>query len=209
MPTSDVPLHHADPDAGWTVENSPLPESTQETTAEQPIGLDKAVEIARQAGIGAGFDVALPGGPNGVYTASIFPDHLAGQRTIHINQYSGKPIVDLGFADYGGAAKAIEWGINVHMGQEWGLFNQLLMLSTCLAIILMSVSAIVMWWKRRPRGRVGVPPYPSDKRVYAGLWAIALIVGLIFPVTGIAIVAMLAFDLLIIRTIPAMRRAFA
>ena len=207
VPTSDASLHHAVPDAGWTVENSPLPESTPHAAA-QPIGLDKAVEIAKAAGIFAGFDMALPGGADGVYTASIFPDRLSDQRTIHIDQYSGKPLVDLDFADYGGAAQAIEWGINVHQGQEWGLFNQLLMLSACLAILLMSVSAIVMWWKRRPRGRVGVPPYPSDRRVYFGLWVIAVVVGLVFPMTGIAILGMLVIDLLLIRTIPPLRRAF-
>lgn len=208
VPTSDVPLHYAVPSAGWTVENSPMPKSTPEAAA-RPIGLDKAIEIAKGRGIAEGFDMTLPDGPEGVYTASIFPDRLADQRTIHIHQYSGKPIVDLTFADYGGAAKAIEWGINVHMGQEWGLFNQLLMLSACLAIILMSVSASVMWWKRRPRGRVGVPPYPTDRGVYGGLWLIALMTGLAFPMTGISVLAMLCFDLLIIRTIPPLRRAFA
>jgi uncharacterized iron-regulated membrane protein len=207
VPTSDHSMHQAVPSAGWTVEDSPMPNSMP-SHAGKPIGLNRAVEIARERGIAPGFDVALPAGAEGVYTASIFPDRLADQRTIHIDQYSGTPLVDLHFADYGGAAQAIEWGINVHMGQEWGLANQLLMLATCLAILLMSVSAVVMWWKRRPRGRIGVPPYPADRRVYLGLWIIAAVAGLVFPMTGLAIVAMLAIDFAIIRTIKPLRRAF-
>ena len=208
VPISDQHLQHVVEKAGWTVENSPVPQS-QPSTSMPPIGLNRAVAIARNMNIAPGFELALPGSADGVYSATIFPDDLGRQRIIHIDQYSGKPLVDLGFNEYGPAAKAIEWGINVHQGQEWGLFNQLLMATACLAIVLMSVSAVIMWWKRRPRGRVGVPPYPSDRRVYTGLWLAALAVGVLFPVTGIGILLMLAVDWLVIRTIAPLRRAFS
>ena len=87
--------------------------------------------------------------------------------------------------------------------------NQLFMLTTCVAIILSSLAAVVMWWKRRPVGRVGVPPYPAEARVYRALWIAAVALGLVFPITGIAIVAMLIVDLLVVRTVPPLRRAFA
>ncbi len=213
VPISDQHLQHVVEKAGWTVENSPVPESSspesQPSTSTPPVGLNRAVAIARDLNIAPGFELALPGSADGVYSATIFPDDLSRQRIIHIDQYSGTPLVDLGFDEYGPAAKAIEWGINVHQGQEWGLFNQLLMATTCLAIVLMSVSAVIMWWKRRPRGRVGVPPHPSDRCVYTGLWLAALAVGVLFPVTGIGILLMLAVDWLVIRTIPPLRRAFS
>ena len=60
---------------------------------------------------------------------------------------------------------------------EWELVIGILLLAICLAIILMAVSAGVMWWKRRPKGRIGVPPGPREGRIYAGLWAIAAIFG--------------------------------
>jgi len=94
-------------------------------------------------------------------------------------------------------------------GQEWGRFNQFLMLATCLAIILSCVTAVVMWWKRRPLGRVGVPPLPPQRSVYIGLWVIALAFSLAFPLTGLAILAMIAFDQLVIRFVPPLRRAFS
>lgn len=208
VPASDQHLQNVVEKAGWTVENSPVPESTP-SPAMSPIGLNRAVAIARALEVAPGFELALPGSAEGVHSATIFPDDLSRQRILHIDQYSGQPLVDLGFDQYGPVAQAIEWGINVHQGQEWGLFNQLLMATTCLAIIVMSVSAVVMWWKRWPRGRVGVPPYPSDRRVYTGLWLAALGVGVLFPVTGLAILLMLAVDWLVIRTIPPLRRAFS
>lgn len=198
------------PKVGWTVEKAPVPLSDiAAAQSKQPIGLDKAVEIAKAAGVTPGFDMAIPSTVSGVYTAAIFPDDLSRERTLHIDQYSGKPLVDISFGAYPFLGKAIEWGINVHQGQEWGRFNQFLMLATCLAIILSCVTAVVMWWKRRPLGRVGVPPLPPQRSVYFGLWVIALAFSLAFPLTGLAILAMIAFDQLVIRFVPPLRRAFS
>jgi uncharacterized iron-regulated membrane protein len=149
--------------------------------------------------------MSIPDNDKGVFTASLFPDDLGDQRVIHIDQYSGKPLVDISFDQYPLAGRLIEWGINVHQGQEWGRFNQILMLVTCLAIVLMCVSAAIMWWKRRPTGRLGVPPMPPRKSVYIGLWVIAAIFGIVFPMTGIAVVAMVLFDQIALRLIPALR----
>jgi uncharacterized iron-regulated membrane protein len=173
------------------------------------VGLDRIVASARAEGITPGFEVSLPSGPEGVYTAAIFPDDIAMQRTIHFDQYSGKPLVDLKFADYGAGAKAIEFGIGVHMGQYWGLVNQIVMLVTCFAIILAAVSAVVMWWKRRPSGRLGVPPMPSQKSVFAALTLVILGFGVLFPLTGFAILAMLVLDQLIQRVPSPLKRVFS
>jgi len=194
--------------SGWIVENAPVPESQPVVAGAlaPPIGLDAAVAVAQKAGMTPGFEMALPGSDTGVYTAAIYPDDLAQERTLHIDQYSGKRLIDLSYPQYPVFGRLIEWGINVHMGQEWGLFNQILMLVTCKAIVLLCVSGAVMWWKRRPSGRLGVPPMPPRKSVYVGLWAIAAVFGLAFPMSGIAIVVMVLVDQLILRFVPPLRR---
>ncbi|MGH7004257.1 MAG: PepSY domain-containing protein, partial [Alphaproteobacteria bacterium] len=127
----------------------------------------------------------------------------------HYDRYSGRPLVDIRFADYGAGSKAIEFGIGVHQGQYWGLANQIVMLSTCLAIVLTSVTAVVMWWKRRPSGRLGVPPMPSQKRVFAALTLVIVGFGLFFPLTGFAVLAMLVVDQLITRIPSPLKRVFS
>mgnify|MGYP000650932236 CR=1 FL=1 len=214
VPTSSKSTHHVVEQSGWIVENAPVPDSKMEMAnmghmQAQPVGLDAAVDVAKKAGIAPGFDMAIPGDDKGVYTASVYPDDLSKERTIHIDQYSGKPSVDISFGQYALFGRWIEWGINVHQGQEWGLFNQLLMLATCISIVLMCVSAAVMWWKRRPSGRIGVPPMPPKKNVYIGLWTIAVVFGLAFPITGIAIVVMILVDQTILRIVLPLRRAFS
>ncbi|WAJ29779.1 PepSY-associated TM helix domain-containing protein [Antarcticirhabdus aurantiaca] len=206
VPTSGEHAAHAMDTVGWTMESSPMPMS--HAAAAAPIGLDRAVAVARSKGMAPGFEVTPPADAAGVYTAAVFPADLAKVRTIHIDQYAGEPLVDIGYADYGALAKLTELGINVHMGQEFGLANQLLMLATCLAIILSSVAALVMWLKRRPAGRLGVPPYPTSRRVYGALWAMAIAFGILFPLSGLLIVAMVAVDLLV-RNVAPLRRAFS
>ncbi len=198
------------PKAGWIVERAPVPLSEiAEAQGKAPIGLDRAAEIAREIGMAPGFDLAIPGSETGVYTAAVYPEDLAKERTVHIDQYSGKVLVDLSFGQYPFLGRAIEWGINVHQGQEFGRFNQFLMLATCLAIILSCVTGIVMWWKRRPAGRLGVPPMPPQRSVYFGLWVIVLAFAVAFPMSGLAIALMIAFDQVVIRFVPPLKRAFA
>jgi uncharacterized iron-regulated membrane protein len=200
------------PKASWLMENAPVPQSTAGADGQRPlppIGLDNAVTIANAAGMLPGYEISPPSGETGVYTAAIFPADLAYERTIHIDQYTGERLVDIAFEEYPAGGKLIEWGINVHQGREWGLFNQILMLATCLVIIAMSLSAVVMWWKRRPAGRIGVPPAPRERRIYIGLWAIAGVFGVLFPLTGMTILAMILFDQFVVRFVPPLRRIFS
>jgi uncharacterized iron-regulated membrane protein len=71
------------------------------------------------------------------------------------------------------------------------------MLALCLATILLSVTAAVMWWKRRPAGRLGVPPWPRDRCVAATVTVIVLGLGALFPLTGLAILVMVVVELAI------------
>jgi len=204
VPMSDEHLAHATGPTTWSLEQAQMPQSKPATGA--PIGIDAAAATLDKLGVAPGYTLSLPGSASGVYSATVYPDDLAQQRIVHLDQYSGKPLIDMGYADYGAAAKAMEWGTNVHMGQQYGLANQLVLLAVCLAIILMAVSAGVMWWKRRPAGALGIPPAPLDRSVMCGLLALMALVGIIFPLVGASLLVMLALDFLFARR-PALRTA--
>ncbi|QSQ30059.1 PepSY-associated TM helix domain-containing protein [Xanthomonas translucens] len=174
---------------GMALEAMPSPSSSPGA-----IGLDAAVARFQARGIAAGYSVALPRGARGVYTASVYPLDLAQQRVIHLDQYSGKVLLDMRYADYGPLAKALEWGINVHLGQQYGTLNQVLLIVSCLGIVLLCVSAALMWWKRRPAGGLGVPPLPADRRSLHGVLALLAIGGMLFPLVGVSLLLMLALD---------------
>jgi uncharacterized iron-regulated membrane protein len=193
VPLSTIPMIDAFGETGWTTENAPLPLSV--ASGPQAIGIDAATQKLNDLGLTQGYAVSLPNGPRGVYSASIYPDDLSLQRVIHLDQYSGKPLIDMSYADYGPLGRGLEWAINVHMGQEYGLTNQIVMLMVCASIVFMAVSAGAMWWKRRPDGQMGVPPLPRDIRKVYGVMAILAIGGVIFPLVGLSMIVILLLDL--------------
>ena len=90
--------------------------------------------------------------------------------------------------------QTLEWGVNVHLGQEFGIANQIVLAAACAGIVLLCVASGVMWWMRRPAGRLGVPPAPHDPRKLRGVLALLAIGGVIFPLVGASMIAMALVD---------------
>lgn len=65
-------------------------------------------------------------------------------------------------------------GVAVHEGQLFGLFNQLLGLATAMGLVLLCVSATLLWWRRRHVGVLGAPLLIGKLR-----WTFPLIVAVL------------------------------
>lgn len=104
---------------------------------------------------------------------------------MYVDAGSGRVLQDARAADFGAGARVVEWGIATHQGQQFGEANRLIMLGGCIAI-LMLVAAPVMWVRRRPRG-LGLPPGRRGR----GLIALVVGAGLLFPLTGLTMLAAL------------------
>lgn len=200
----------------WAVEITPLPISTlahgdhdhgsnEDEVQPTPIGLDQVVAIATEHRAPVGYTISLPEGAEGVYTISAFPPNPVDQMTIHIDQYSGSILADIRWADYGLVPKAVEMGIALHQGTYGGLPNQLVMLCICVLIITLAMTGAVMWWQRRPQGRLGAPAMPSNFPLWRSATAILLVLAIVFPLVGASLIVMLLFDYLLVRRIPALQ----
>jgi uncharacterized iron-regulated membrane protein len=201
MPAMPHRPHGQDPrpERPWAMEMRPTPASG-DRAGLAPIGVDQAAAVFRRLGVNRGASLDLPDGPSGAYVATWRPDKVEDTRTVYLDQYTGRVLGDVGFADWGPAAKAIEWGIAVHQGQEYGPLNRWIMLGGCLAIVLLAVSAATMWWKRRPQGSLGVPPLPSEPRAARGFVAIVAVVGVIYPLVGATLIAAAIVELAVSRS---------
>jgi len=190
----------------WALEETPLPASGSAAGAPgiptgEPINLDTVAAFAKTIGFTGQFRVNLPSGDGGVYTVSADSmdadtNDPMGDHTVHLDQYTGKILADIRFADYSLAGKAMAVGIALHEG-TMGLWNIVLNTVYCLTVIFMVVSGIVMWWLRRPQAALGAPRYPRDYRIPRGILVIAIAVSLAFPLTGIAIVVFALIDFLL------------
>ena len=192
LPSSTVPLSEATDRAPWIIEKQPVPLSSAAQGVPQT--LDQVVATVEGLGIVPGYSVSMPRGPEGVFTASVYPDDITYERVIHLDQYSGAVLYDAGLADLGTLGRWAEWGISVHMGQEWGLVNQIVLLLACLAMVGLCVSGAAMWWKRRPSGALGVPQVPADWRIPRTLLLMAVAAGVFFPLVGLSMLGLAAVE---------------
>jgi uncharacterized iron-regulated membrane protein len=92
-----------------------------------------------------------------------------------------------------------------------GVWNLALNTVFCLSMIFLPLSGLVMWWKRRPEGaaRIGAPPRPQDMTLWKGALVIVLAVGVMFPMAGLAMLAVVALDWAVLRFLPGLRRALS
>ncbi len=208
---ASTPMKTALGEAPWTMEAAPMPVSAQSgghaghgimsgpVDAAAISGLDAiTATLARDHGLNGGYRLFPPTGATGVYTAYTYPDRPQGQRSLYFDRYTHRLIREVGYADYGPAAKAIELGVQLHMGNYFGLANQIVMLLTCIAIVLLVVSGVAMWWRRRPEGTLAAPARAPHAPI-GGAVAILVVFSVLFPVLGMSAVVVWVIDRLALR----------
>lgn len=65
--------------------------------------------------------------------------------------------------------RVIGTGIAAHEGQLFGLANQLVSLFTVMGLVALSLSGLIMWWKRKPEDVLGATAATRRVRFSAGL----------------------------------------
>ncbi|RFP18535.1 PepSY domain-containing protein [Duganella sp. BJB475] len=158
---------------------------------------DAVVAQLASIGVDRGYRLALPRDPRGVYSAIRITGQTEDQRVIHIDQYRRKVLMDIGPDRVGAIGRITEWGVSVHQGGEYGTPNLLLMLAGCLALVALCISGIVIWWKRRPTGRLAAPERRNGDQLARGVVLIAVVLGCCFPLLGASMLVVLLLDTLI------------
>ena len=113
-------------------------------------------------------------------------------RSVTYDPQSGAELSRSGFADKHPIDRAINIGIAWHEGALFGLANQIMGLVIALALIALSVLGVLMWLKRRPKGKLAAPP--PGGRLPRGLIAGIVVLALLLPLFGVSLVAILLFD---------------
>ncbi|MEM7463936.1 MAG: PepSY domain-containing protein [Pseudomonadota bacterium] len=223
VPLSDTThgsLNNGPKEVPWALELTPMPASGSMagTAILKPgtkLNLNSIDGLARTIGFDGRYQLNLPGGETGVWTLS--QDSMStdstdpmSDRTVHIDQYSGKILADVRYEDYSRAGKAMAVGIALHMG-TLGLWSVLANTVVCLSVLLLCASSIVMWWKRRPSGsiRLAAPPLPRDMPLWQGAVIIGLAVSMAFPLAGITLVSVMTLDYLFLSRIPILKAALS
>jgi uncharacterized iron-regulated membrane protein len=182
--------HDAPKGTGWTMEHAVLHAPT-----EGPGILSRVIDTAEAEGMGRPYTVSIPADPKLAFTVSRLTRQAEDARSLYVDGTTGQIVADLRWDQFGGGAKAFEWGIAVHQGLQYGQINRMIMVFGCVSIWVLGLSALVMAWKRRPgKGGLKAPPAPVGPHAKGAVLGIVVPLAIIFPMTGLSLVAVLALD---------------
>jgi uncharacterized iron-regulated membrane protein len=205
----------------WNTGGFPIPASyapaADDGSLPAPLALDDVVAIAQDEGMRPGFTVSFPaneadeaGNPvYGAFTVSnSWPRKTSEARDLFLDQFSGETLAEQAVYGYGSVQVGMDTLVSTHMGTQLGIVSRIFMTALCLLAIWSSTSALLMFWRRRRPGTLGLPRRPADVRLERGVLISAVVLGVLFPQWGVVALVVLALDRFVIRRIGPLRHAF-
>lgn len=189
--------HDAPAGTGWTLEGAGLRAPGGGGPAPNAAPLSAALATAEARGLPAPYTLSIPADPALALTVSRTTRKAQEARALYVDGRTGQVVADLAWDRFGAGARAFEWGIAVHEGRQYGEANRVVMLLGCVAVWALAISGLAMWWTRRPRrkgGGLGAPPAPPGPRARAAVLGIVVPLAVIYPLTGLSLLAALGLD---------------
>jgi uncharacterized iron-regulated membrane protein len=178
-----------------------MPQAKQDYSA-----LDRLVATVQPLHLSAPVLISPPSKKSPEWTAKSEAQNRPLRESLVLDASTGAIKSRKNFADKALLDRVIGYGIAIHEGQLFGWFNQLLGLLTALGLSLLSVSAIVLWLRRRSAGTLGAPPVNRKSASYAlSLIGLIIVMGVLLPFLGISLLVVLLVEQLVFRYIPATR----
>ena len=202
-----LPHSHAVP---WGSGKTEVPQSDDDGTGKSVANVDTAIEVAAGEGLRHPMTVALPDGEKGVFSVIGYAfDAPSDEQTVHVDRFGGEVVSTYGYDDYPLLAKVVAQGIGLHEGRSLGLVTFWASALMCTVIIASCVTGPLMWWRRRRRG-AGLDAPRGRMPVAGSPWLLAglVVLGVLLPFFGVTLLAVLVFDQLLVRRVPAMTRWF-
>ncbi len=143
--------------------------------------------------------VTPPLSPRGAWGGRSDAQDRPKRTTLRIDGASGRLVQREDFGQRNWVDQAVGVGVAAHEGQLFGWPNQLIGLFTAVCLLTVSLSAVVLWWRRRPNGLLGAPIPVGRPRFSTGLLALVVILGLLLPLFGASLVAVFLLERLVLR----------
>ena len=169
-------------------------------------GYDLALAAASEKGLSEPVEVTGPISENGAFVVQeLDPRWPTNADAVSVHPRTGEVLDVVRFEDYPFAAKLATWGIDLHMGLLFGVWNQAALIALGASLLTMVLLGYRMWWLRRPtRGhalRLGRPPrrgsWRSAPRATAALLVLAAVVGWFLPLFGISLLLFVLVDVIV------------
>jgi uncharacterized iron-regulated membrane protein len=166
--------------------------------------LDAMVESVQRLGLEPPVLLAAPGGRSRTWTGRSETQNRPLRVTVELDAATGAIVKREDFAQRHWIDRAVGYGIAAHEGQLFGWLNVALGLLTTAGLVLLSVSAVVMWWRRREPGVLGAPA-AGRSRASGGLLLSIVVLSLCFPLFAASLAAVLLLEWSALRRVPRAR----
>lgn len=182
-------------------ENTTTLQSAAKHNGQAAIGIQQVIDLAAVYQMAAPVIIQPPRANNGVWTVRAMHQNRPLRQTVHVDQWTGQVLMHIRFSDYSAIKRLSAYGIALHEGALFGWLNQLLGLIAALGIVTMSVSGAMMWWRRRPPGKLAAPKKPLNQRMSTGITIIVFVLAAFLPTVALSLLCILTLDFLATKVI--------
>jgi uncharacterized iron-regulated membrane protein len=168
--------------------------------------LDRVLPAVQAQRLAAPALVAPPSMKIPHWSARSEADDSSRRADLTLDPVTGQVVRRVDFAQRPLLDRLIGYGVAIHEGVLFPPLNQILSAITALGLITVCISAVILWWRRRPTGVLGAPPAPADARHPAVFVALLMLLGVLLPLLGVSMLLVLAVERLLLRRLPAAGR---
>lgn len=168
--------------------------------------LDRVVGSVAPLGLPSPVVISPPARDGGDWSVKSMTPNRPRRVNLTVNGQTGEIVSRENFRDRHIVDQIVGFGIAAHEGRLFGWPNQMLGLLTAAGLVLLSVSGVVMWWRRRDTAVLGAPKALIPPRWSFGLVAIVLLLGIALPLFGLSLLLVLALEWMLLRRIPPVAR---
>ncbi len=133
-------------------------------------------------------EIPPPGTEEPFKLTTNFAMPLRKPSIVFIDQYNGDVLYADTFANFPLGAKISLLAYPIHVGSIFGTATKILAVISCLLIIVMSITGVWMWWRRRPPGKIGSPKKPPKKTVPHWIAWLTVFLAIFLPTVGITLI---------------------
>lgn len=164
--------------------------------------LDRIVGTVSPMSLAPPVQIYPPSQKSAQWSVRSLSQNRTQQLSLRFDDSGGGPIARETFADKPLIDRIVGIGTSAHEGQLFGGLNQLLGLLTAAGLAGLSFSGFMAWFRRRPVARLGAPPPLPVQRVPAAVWLPAILLGLLLPMLGLSMIAVLIVERSLLRRLP-------
>ncbi len=176
------------PDFFLNPPQSQLPEGDEPPSQ---ISIDQALSTANELfpfwGTSYGIRIVETGSEEAYQVVSSLQEASIDRGVVFIDQYSGDVLVFETNEDLPLRTHLTLLFYPIHVGSIFGTPTKIIAVIACFLIMTMSSTGVIMWWKRRPSGKLGAPKKPPHKIVPRWLAWSTVSLAIFLPTVGLTL----------------------